>query len=134
MAAGHGAILGWAAYMHIAGRQRRVGFLRALRRFIKPGGPLLLSFFVYEDSRARRLTSGLAGAIRAMRRAEPLERGDSFTGTFDHRFTREEIRQELTASGFELAFYSEHLYGHAVARAIGPTVTMPPRESQGMPS
>jgi hypothetical protein len=114
-----GAILGWSGYMHIAGRKRRIGFLQEMRRHIRPGGPFLLSFFLYhKDSWFPSLTYQVARAIRMLRRAEPLERGDSLRLSFDHRFTEAEIRQELTAAGFDVVSYSERLYGHAVARAI----------------
>lgn len=114
------AILGWGAYIHMVGRERRIGFLKALHRHVNPGGPLLLSFFVYRSSRPRQLTYRLARAIRTMRRAAPVERGDSLSSTFDHRFTQDEIRQELAAAGFEVVSYSEGQgsIGHTVARAL----------------
>jgi hypothetical protein len=113
-----GAILGWGAYIHIAGRQQRIRFLEGLHGHIRPGGPLLLSFFMYTRSKARRVTFEMARAIRMIRGAAPIELGDSLSSTFDHRFTAEEIRQELAAAGFEVVALSEGRCDYAVAKAL----------------
>jgi hypothetical protein len=117
-----GLIVGWGGYMHIPGRARRVAFLRALRRHVDAGAPLLLSFFTRADgARGLRWTYGIARALRRLRRcADAVEIGDTVDGTFDHHFTRDEIERELAAGGFELVAYSESPYGHAVARAVAP--------------
>ena len=60
----------------------------------------------------------IARAIRFVRRGEPVEDGDSISGSFDHCFVEHEIRDELKDGGFELAFYSEEDYGHAVGLAM----------------
>lgn len=117
-----GLIVGWGGYMHIAGRSRRVAFLRSLRGHVDPGAPLLLSFFARTDpSRALRLTFRIASALRRLRRStDAVEYGDTLDGTFDHRFVREEVASELAAGGFELVAYATEPYGHAVGRAVAP--------------
>jgi len=110
-----GAIIGWAAYTHMVGRGRRVAFLKQMHEHIKPDGPLLLSFFTYQESISNRLKFRIARAIRFIRRAEPVEPGDRISTRFDHQFTEKEIREELAAAEFEVIFYSEKGYGHAVA-------------------
>jgi 2-polyprenyl-3-methyl-5-hydroxy-6-metoxy-1,4-benzoquinol methylase len=112
-----GAIVGWGSYIHIVGRARRVALLRAYRRHLRPGGPLLLSFFLEEKSTARRIPYILGRTIRAVRFAPPIERGDAFTTTFNHHFTEQAIREELAEAGFEVLHYGESRFGHAVARA-----------------
>lgn len=115
-----GVVVGWGAYMHIPGSAQRVAFLRELRRHVDAGAPLLVSFFTREG-RSRRLdwTWRIARALRRARRsADPVERGDTLDGTFDHRFTRDEVERELGAAGFALATYGDQPYGHAVGMAV----------------
>lgn len=113
-----GLIMGWAGYMHIAGRETRVRYLQQFRRHVRPGGPILLSFFPRRREAAQfRMTFAMARFIRRLRKSEePVELGDTLLGVFDHCFTREEIRGELEDSGFQLEYYSEEPYGHAVGR------------------
>jgi len=47
------AIIGWSAYMHIVGKDKRVHFLKQFREHLKKGGPILLSFFT-RNSKSRR--------------------------------------------------------------------------------
>lgn len=114
-----GAILGWGAYTHVAGRAARVAFLRRLRAQIIAGGPILLSFRARRgDSRSRRLIATVGTALRRLRgRAEPVEIGDTLSGSFCHYATRREVERELGQAGFSLEFYSDEPYGHAVGKA-----------------
>ncbi|HUT02981.1 MAG TPA: hypothetical protein VM163_03730 [bacterium] len=112
-----GAILGWGAYIHVFGRRRRVELLREFRQHLCPGAPLFLSFWAKRNSMSRRLSYRLAKFIRAIRGAEPVEAGDSISSTFDRSFTENEVREELAEAGFEMVFYSEESFGHAVGRA-----------------
>ena len=112
-----GAILGWGAYIHIFGRRRRVELLREFRQHLGTGAPLFLSFWTRPESISIRLSYRLAKFIRAIRRAEPIESGDSISSTFDRSFTENDIREELAEAGFEMVFYSEESFGHAVGRA-----------------
>ena len=113
-----GAILGWGAYIHIFGRRRRVELLREFRQHLRAGAPLLLSFWTARDSISIRAQTQLAKFIRAIRRAEPIESGDSISSTFDRSFAKNDIRDELAEAGFEMVFYSEEFFGHAVGRAV----------------
>jgi hypothetical protein len=112
-----GAIIGWGAYMHIPGRARRIAFLGQLRRHIRPGGPLLVSYFARRvDGRAFRSKAAIARVIRRLRfSSEPVEIGDSLDRTFDHWFTESDIRSELEQAGFETVSTAADPYGHAVA-------------------
>lgn len=117
-----GVIVGWGGYMHIAGRARRVAFLRALRRHVDAGAPLLLSFFTRSGpSRQRDWACRIARTLRRLRRSrDEVQPGDTLDGTFDHHFARDEIEEELAAGGFGLLEFSATPYGHAVARAVDP--------------
>lgn len=114
-----GVIVGWGAYMHIPGRDARVRFLRQLRNRIRTGGPILLSFFARKkDSRRDVWIQRIARTIRRLRLSrEPVEVGDSVSGSFDHYFTREEVAAELAAAGFRLELYDPEPFGHAVGIA-----------------
>lgn len=112
-----GAILGWCAYIHIVGRRRRVELLREFRQHLGEGAPFFLSFWTRSDSMSYRLSYRLAKFIRTIRRAEPIEWGDSISSTFDRSFTETDIREEFAEAGFDMVFYSEESYGHAVGRA-----------------
>lgn len=111
-------VVGWGSYMLIAGRQRRIAFLRAARQRLREGDPLLLSFFAH-SARPRYFTvvAGVANAVRSVRRREAVELGDAIAGNFLHCFTRAEIEDELAAGGFELVDFRFSPYGHAVGRA-----------------
>lgn len=115
-----GLILGWGAYIHITGRDNRIQFLTQFRQHVKTGGPLLLSFWVRpRDGKQMRWTFKVARFLRRIRGSkEPIEMGDTLNGTFDHYSTEDEIRAELAAAGFELVFFADSPYGHAVGRAI----------------
>lgn len=116
-----GLIMGWGGYMHIAGSETRVRFLKQFRCHVKPGGPILLSFF-RRGGKSSQLhwTFTIARIIRRVcGNREPVELGDTLSGTFDHYFSKEEIQQELQDAGFQLEYYYEEPpYGHAVGRAI----------------
>jgi hypothetical protein len=115
-----GAIVGWGAYAHIPGRSKRVAFLKQCREHLRPGSPILLSFFTRPaNSREFRWVHAIAGSVRGLRRcAEKVELGDTLMGAFDHFFTREEIQGELEEGGFREEFYAETPCGHAVGRAV----------------
>jgi len=87
-----GAIVGWGAYMHIPGRGKRVAFLKQCREHVRPGSPILLSFFTRPANNWEfRWVNAIAGSVRRLRRcAEKVELGDKLMGTFDHFFTRED--------------------------------------------
>jgi hypothetical protein len=98
-----GIILGWGMYMLVHGRPRRLALLGAAHRRLVAGGPLLLSFFdrVSDDRRALRVFR-IAQLVRRILFREPVELGDDMLPNVVHRFTRDEIEQELKAAGFEL--------------------------------
>ncbi len=113
-----GAVVGWGAYMHIAGRERRIRFARDLRAQLVQGAPLLLSFYGRSPSnRAFHAQARVANLIRFLRRKERLEVGDTLSPNFCHSFVRDEIADELREAGFELVEFSTEEYCHAVARA-----------------
>lgn len=96
-----GIVVGWSAYMLIAGRARRVAFLRGLRRRVPLGAPVLLSFWTRPGDSARtRIVAAVGGALRRLLRREPLESGDDLAPNFVHRFTAAEVAAELREGGF----------------------------------
>jgi hypothetical protein len=112
-----GLILGWGAYIHIPGREARISFLKEFRECLRPGGPLLISFFVRKsNSRSMLWIYGIATLIRRIRlSSEVVEIGDTLEGTFDHYFERSELETELKLAGFVLARYHDIPFGHAIA-------------------
>ena len=115
-----GFIMGWGAYMHISGSEKRIAFLNNIRQLVQKDAPLLLSFFTrHPDSRRFRYIHRIASTIRTLRRSSiPIELGDTLDDTLDHYFTQEELNDELYAGGFKMIYYNEYPYGHAVALAI----------------
>lgn len=111
--------VGWGAYMHIIGAGKRVLFLQKIRRNLSPGSPILLSFFTRKPSSKTFITIYyLAKLIQLIRQSKQrIELGDSLNGSFDHYFTEDEISLELQQAGFQLLFFTEQPYGHAVALA-----------------
>lgn len=97
-----GIIVGWSAYMLISGRAHRIGLLRRLLPLVKPGGPILLSFFTRAADGPRvRVAAAVANAIRAVLRRERVDRGDALAPNFVHFFTAPEIGAELREAGWE---------------------------------
>jgi hypothetical protein len=112
-------IVGWSAYMLIAGRERRVALLRALRGHVAPGAPVLLSFFFRTPgSRHHRWTARVANAIRGVLGRERVEEGDMLGPNFHHDFTEAEVRGEMRDGGWEPVAYATAPTGHAVGRAV----------------
>jgi hypothetical protein len=112
-------VVGWGSYMLIPGRSRRVAFLRDARRSMRPGSPVLMSFFVRSpELRDLHRLAAIAGVVRRLRRREPAEVGDALRPNYVHFFTRDEIAGELSEAGFRLEQFEAEPYGHAVGRAV----------------
>lgn len=114
-----GALVGWGAYMHIRGRQRRIGFLRELRQTLKEGAPLLLSFYVRgEKARYHRWVGKFGRATARVLRRETVDTGDCLLPFYAHFFTQRPLEEELVAGGFEPVAYELYEYGHAIGRVV----------------
>ena len=86
------------------GRERRLGFLRAARRELADGAPMLVSFFERQaDTRELRWTHSGANALRRISGRPPVELGDTLAPNLVHVFTRPEFEEEAAAAGFEPA-------------------------------
>jgi 2-polyprenyl-3-methyl-5-hydroxy-6-metoxy-1,4-benzoquinol methylase len=123
-----GVVIGWGGYTHVPESARRAAFLRALARQMKPGAPLLMSFFLRRADGWRSRTATLvANAMRrTLRLAPTVEAGDSMTDKFEHRFTEQEVANELTAAGLRLLVFKPRPFPHAVARLDAPTAPSAP--------
>lgn len=115
-----GAIVGSGGYMHLVGRTRRVEFLRQIRARLRPGAPILLSFFVRARDPEYQAIATLANALRLARgRRDPIEVGDRWwRGTYCHFFTYDEIGVELALGGFDLELFETTPRAYAVGRAF----------------
>jgi hypothetical protein len=122
-----GAIVGWSGYMLIAGRDRRVALLRALRLRLDEGSPILISFFTREPATPRFTTiSSVANVLRRLRGQSPIEMGDDLSPNFVHRFTEQEIRSELADGGFTTTAYAPQGAGPFDSGfAVGSATTAP---------
>jgi hypothetical protein len=111
-----GIIVGWGSYTLIMQRSTRISFLRTLAQQLAEGAPILLSYFKLDapPSRVDRIQHGLANWLRTMRGAPRLAPHDVMDWNYRHRFTDDEVREELSASGFETAHVSDDVYPHAV--------------------
>lgn len=104
-----GIILGWSAYTLISGRAHRIGLLRRLRGIVRPGGPILLSFFTRGGDGARfRVSAAVGSAVRAVLRGERIEPGDALSPNFVHYFTSAEIAAELREAGWTPRRFTPH--------------------------
>jgi hypothetical protein len=113
-------IIGWGSYTHILGAERRVEFLRALRKLC-PHGPVLVSFFVQmgsESERPRRFRSKLrrllGTTVAMVEDGDGLHRG---TGGI-HCFTEASFTSETAKAGYRVQHWQEHDLGAAHAVLI----------------
>ena len=114
-----GAIVGWAAYMLIQGRARRIDFLKRMRAQMQEGAPLLVSFYARrsDDIYFKRIYA-IANFFRLLLHREKVELGDDLLSiSFAHWFSEAEINAEFAESGFEMIYHSAQKYGHAVGLA-----------------
>lgn len=113
-----GVVVGWGSYSLIPARDRRIAFLRAARRALPAGAPILVSFFLrVRDARYFGGVAAIANVFRRAARRERVDRGDTLNPYYAHYFVRDEIAAELEAAGFLLVAFEPAPYGHAVARA-----------------
>jgi hypothetical protein len=111
-------VVGWGSYMLIPGRSRRIAFLRAARRALPEGAPMLCSFFVRRPRDPYfAMVVATANVFRRLRRTEGAELGDAIGHNFVHSFTRAEIESELAQGGFRMVAFAAAPYGNAVAVA-----------------
>jgi hypothetical protein len=114
-----GIIVGWAMYMLVHGRERRIALLKQLRAQIQPRGPLLISFYYRTTTpKAYKLAGLVANVIRLMLRRPPAEVGDWLQPEYVHYFTKNEVSSELSEGGFRMILYSTEGYGCAVGLAV----------------
>jgi hypothetical protein len=114
-----GIIIGWAAYTLIAGRSSRIALLEQVRARCAAGAPILLSFFHrHGDTTFYKVSAAIANSIRLVLRRSRLEIGDTLPVYFAHRFTEQEIAEELTAAGFRPVLFRTTPYAHAVGIAV----------------
>jgi 2-polyprenyl-3-methyl-5-hydroxy-6-metoxy-1,4-benzoquinol methylase len=123
-----GVVIGWGGYTHVPESARRAAFLRALARQMKPGAPLLMSFYLRRADGWRSRTATLAANAmrRALRLPASVEAGDSMTDKFEHRFTEQEVAGELTAAALRLLDFKPRPFPHAVARFDDPAARSAP--------
>ena len=122
-----GAVVGWGAYTLIGGRAARVAYLVDLARQLRPGAPVLLSFFARPaDDRWFRRTARLAAPLARWRGVEAPALGDVLDPNFQHYFARAELEDELRAAGLEPVAFTTEDYAHAVGRVAGRAHPPPP--------
>ena len=116
-----GIVVGWAMYMSIQTRKRRIAFLRQLRTHTRMQGPILISFVARGDvlSAAQyRVGVTIANMIRRVLRREPAEVGDWLGPMYARHFKQDEITLELAEGGFKSVHYGTSGFGNAVGIAV----------------
>jgi SAM-dependent methyltransferase len=122
------ALFGWGSISHVQGSSTRIAVFRSIHDVLVPGGIFIMSFLPRQPNSLRyNLVYRVARTVRDLRRShDPLELGDTIDGSFDHRFTFDEIGRELTAAGFEELERIPEPYPHVVCRfeAFGEVVVV----------
>lgn len=112
------AIVGWGSWTFLRGSAARRRFLEELAASLKPGAPVLLSFFARDEDRRRfRLVCALGNSLGRLTGAVPVELGDVVDPTWQHYVSRAELERELEAVGYRLERWSREGYAHALVRA-----------------
>ena len=105
--------------MHICKSEKRIEFLKKIRKNIADEGPLLVSFFTMKGHPKNfTIIASVGNIIRKLLGKKKIEEGDRLAPNFIHYFRREELEQELISAGYILTGYSAKQYGYAVAKAI----------------
>lgn len=111
-----GLIVGWGAYSHMEGRERRVSFLNDLKPFMHEKTKLMISFlYVTNRGRRDRVAVKVSNFFRTFTMKFKTETGDRLEPDFIHYFIEEEIRNELTTAGYRIIDYSQTDYGCVIA-------------------
>jgi hypothetical protein len=112
-------ILGWGSLTHVVDARQRRDLFQTLRE-IAPSGPVVASFFLRAPEPA---SSGRSGAARrAIRRLAarlgrpPVADGLGFqrAGGFTYSFSKEEIVDLATTTGYRIHLLTEREFPHAV--------------------
>lgn len=115
-----GVVVGWGSLTYVRGRERRRRFLEQLRERLRPGAPALLSFYARaRDGEGMRLVSRVGTAVGRWLGRPPVELGDVIDPVFQHYFSEEELRSEVTAAGLAVESWSTTGFAHAVVRRPG---------------
>lgn len=113
-------VIGWGAYTHLPGRALRVQILREAVSVLRPGDPLLCSFWDRTGSaRYYRTVARTGNVLRRVRRRRLLEPGDAIGQSYVHFFTRAQVRQEFELAGLDLVSYAVEGYANAVGVVRG---------------
>jgi len=111
-----GIIIGWGAYSHIRGSEKRIAFLEQLQQFINKDAPLMISFLTKEErGRQEKTTKRVANFFRLLRNRDKIETGDRLQASFIHYFTRQEIIKELTQANYKVLDYYDIDYGCVIS-------------------
>ena len=103
--------------MLIQEKDQRISFLKNLRTQTQKQSPILLSFFYRPNDSNFKVVKTIADTCRRILKRKPLELGDYLVPNYAHFFTKEEIKSELNAGGFNLECYCTDDYGHDVGFA-----------------
>lgn len=111
-------VIGFSAYSHLQGRDRRIAFLRRLATLLDDGAPLLLSYLA--TPAIRRIDRAVAFVANVARRPlgrRPIEPGEVVQSACYYRFfLQSEVVEELAAAGFEVVYAETTVHGYVVAR------------------
>lgn len=111
-------IVGWGSYMLMPGREVRLRFLSGAATHLAPGGMVLVSAWLRPEGDAYvRWVRWIGTAVRRLRGAPPLELGDGLASNFVHRFTLDELLDEVRRAGLEPVASGSEPYGWVVGRA-----------------
>jgi hypothetical protein len=120
-----GVVVGWGSYTHMPGRALRLRFLRGARAHLRPGSPVLLSFWsVRSLTTYLRAVEIVGTAIRRLCGRPGLDAGDALAGTYVHFFTEHQVRAELFDAGFAPVEYRDNEYAMAIGAARDPGQTL----------
>ncbi|MBM3284238.1 MAG: hypothetical protein FJY81_00015 [Candidatus Aminicenantes bacterium] len=114
-----GIIVGWGAYSHIRGREKRKQFINKLLPLLKWKAPLMISFVTRKvDTTHDKIIIYVSSFFRFLRGISRTEHGDRLNYNYFHYFRKDEIFSELQACQFRVLDFYDKEYGCAVAEKI----------------
>ncbi len=108
-------IIGWGAYNHIRGTEKRVKLLKDGLALLNPNGRILVSYWPYRFCRLNlERVYRIGNKMSQLFKKEKVEHGDIIFREFGHYFPQGTADKEVAEAGFKIVYSTDKEYGVVV--------------------